>query len=121
MIKGIGIDMVEIDRIKQSIKRQPRFVQRILTENEYQRCLALQEQRQAEFAAGRFAAKEAFAKAAGTGIGALSFQDMEILASENGAPLMTAKGYETCRIWVSITHSRSHAVAQVVLEEDGRE
>lgn len=52
MIKGIGIDMVEIDRIKQSIKRQPRFVQRILTENEYQRCLALQEQRQAEFAAG---------------------------------------------------------------------
>ncbi|WP_027956790.1 holo-ACP synthase [Halobacillus kuroshimensis] len=121
MIRGIGIDMVEIDRIKQSIKRQPRFVQRILTENEYQRCHNLKEQRQAEFAAGRFAAKEAFSKAAGTGIGALGFQDMEILPTENGAPQMTAKGFESCRIWVSITHSRTHAVAQVVLEESGRE
>ncbi|ELK48675.1 holo-ACP synthase [Halobacillus sp. BAB-2008] len=84
MIEGIGIDIIELDRINQSIKRNPRFVQRILTENEYQRYEMLNEGRRVEFLAGRFAAKEACAKALGTGIGKTGFQDIEISSAETG-------------------------------------
>ncbi|WP_079477090.1 holo-ACP synthase [Halobacillus salinus] len=116
MIKGIGIDLIELDRINQSIKRSSRFVQRILTPLEQERYRQLNEKRQTEFVAGRFAAKEAFAKAVGTGIGTLSFQDIEILPGELGAPMMRVKGYEEYKIWVSISHSTTQAIAQVVLE-----
>ncbi|HEY4579205.1 MAG TPA: holo-ACP synthase, partial [Savagea sp.] len=67
-----------------------------------------------EFLAGRFAAKEAFAKATGRGIGKLSFQDIEILNKTNGAPEMKVHDYEG-NIFVSISHSEAYAVAQVVL------
>ncbi|WP_226585446.1 holo-ACP synthase [Halobacillus litoralis] len=117
MIKGIGVDMVELSRIKQSIKRNPRFVQRILTDREYKRFLELKEKRQVEYLAGRFAVKEAFAKAAGTGIGKLGFRDIEVLSNETGAPELTSKGYEHLKVWVSISHSEDHAIAQVVLEQ----
>lgn len=116
MIKGIGVDIIELSRIKQSIKRNPRFVQRILTEREHQRYEALSEGRKVEYLAGRFAAKEAFAKAAGTGIGKLGFHDIEILSNETGAPAITATGYENLLVWVSISHSTDYAIAQVVLE-----
>ncbi|WP_101846609.1 holo-ACP synthase [Halobacillus sp. Marseille-P3879] len=117
MIKGIGIDLIELDRIKQSIKRNDRFVQRILTKEEHGRYEQLNEHRKIEFLAGRFAAKEAFAKAAGTGIGTLSFQDIEVLPGENGAPYIKAAAYSGLSIWVAITHSEQYAVAQVILEE----
>ncbi|KHE66902.1 4'-phosphopantetheinyl transferase [Halobacillus sp. BBL2006] len=117
MIKGIGIDMVEMDRIKQSIKRNPRFVQRILTRAEHLRFNELSEQRQIEYLSGRFAAKEAAGKAMGTGIGQLSFQDIEVLSTESGAPEMKVKGYDQLKTWISISHSSDHAIAQVVLEE----
>ncbi len=118
MIKGIGVDIIELDRIKQSIKRKERFVQRILTEHEQERYQMLNEKRQVEYLAGRFAAKEAFAKATGTGIGKVGFRNVEVLSDEKtGAPKMKGKGYENYRIWVSISHSTDHAIAQVVLEE----
>ncbi|MCA1012935.1 holo-ACP synthase [Halobacillus halophilus] len=117
MIRGIGIDIIEMDRIKQSIKRKPRFIQRILTDGEYQRFKELNERRQTEYAAGRFAAKEALAKSLGTGIGALSFQHIEVLSNGKGAPSMKVQGFENLHIWLSISHSTTHAVAQVVLEE----
>ncbi|MYL73032.1 holo-ACP synthase [Halobacillus litoralis] len=118
MIKGIGVDIIELDRIKQSIKRRERFVQRILTEEEHLRYKTLNEKRKVEYLAGRFAAKEAFAKATGTGIGKLGFHDVEILSNETtGAPVMRAKGYDCYQVWVSISHSSEHAIAQVVLEE----
>ncbi|WP_181350155.1 holo-ACP synthase [Thalassobacillus sp. CUG 92003] len=117
MIKGIGVDVIEIDRINQSIKRNDRFLQRILTEAEQQKAADLSERRQAEYVAGRFAAKEAFAKAVGTGIGALQFTDIEIITDLNGAPRMTAAGYEDQLIWVSISHSKDVAIAQVIIEE----
>lgn len=117
MITGIGIDIIEIDRIKQSIKRKPRFIQRILTELEYDKFLTLNERRQAEYLAGRFAAKEAVAKSLGKGIGTLSFQHIEITSDPHGAPEVKVQGYETMRIWLSISHSAEYAVAQVVLEE----
>ncbi|MCA0972797.1 holo-ACP synthase [Halobacillus litoralis] len=116
MIKGIGIDLIELDRINQSIKRSSRFVQRILTPKEQERFHTLKEKRQTEFVAGRFAAKEAFAKSVGTGIGTISFQDIEILPDELGAPTMRVRGFEEYKIWVSISHSSTQAVAQVVVE-----
>ncbi|MCP3029245.1 holo-ACP synthase [Halobacillus sp. A5] len=117
MIKGIGIDLIELDRIKQSIKRNPRFVQRILTKEERNYYERLNDRRQIEFLAGRFAAKEAFAKAAGTGIGTISFQDIEVLPDQKGAPHIKVSSYSELSIWVAITHSEQYAVAQVILEE----
>lgn len=120
MITGIGLDLIELDRISESVKKNPRFIQRILTENELEIYNQLKsDRRKVEFLSGRFAAKEAFSKAVGVGIGKLSFQHIEILSNRNGAPVLTAKGFELERIFVSITHSKQFAAAQVVIEELG--
>lgn len=116
LIKGIGLDVIELKRIKRSIEKNNRIIGRILTPQEQQAFHQLNgEHRQIEYLAGRFAAKEAFAKAAGTGIGALSFQHIEVLANDKGAPQLTAQGFETEQIFISITHSREFAAAQVII------
>lgn len=118
MIKGIGIDLIELERIKKSLEKGNRLTTRILTRKEQNVFYELRsEQRRIEFLAGRFAAKEAFAKATGQGIGKLSFQDIEVLAEKNGAPIMKVKGYEAFNIFMSITHSDHYAAAQVVIEK----
>ncbi|WP_077324384.1 holo-ACP synthase [Virgibacillus siamensis] len=119
MIKGIGIDIIELDRIQKALANNNRFADRILTGTEQANGFdrITNPHRKTEFLAGRFAAKEAFAKACGRGIGELSFHDMEVAADEFGAPSMKVGGYEECRIHLSITHSRDYAVAQVVIEE----
>lgn len=118
MIKGIGIDLIELDRIKQSMEKDERLANRILTDKEK---LVFNEKqsinRKTEYLAGRFAAKEAFSKAVGSGIGKLSFQHIEVLADEKGAPFLIAKGYESYRVFISITHTKQYAAAQVVIEE----
>lgn len=112
------MDLIELDRIKTSMEKNKKIADRILTKKEKEVFLQLQNNhRKAEFLAGRFAAKEAFAKAAGTGIGKLSFQHIEILPGVFGAPEIRAKGYESVNIFVSITHSREYAAAQVVMED----
>ncbi|QKY71205.1 holo-ACP synthase [Lentibacillus sp. CBA3610] len=119
MIKGIGIDIIELNRIHDSIQRHDkRLADRILTHAE-KACFETltNERRRVEYLAGRFAAKEAFSKAAGSGIGKLSFKNMEIMSDTYGAPKMNVAGYEDRRIFISITHSKDYAVAQVVLEE----
>ncbi|AIF42381.1 holo-ACP synthase [Virgibacillus sp. SK37] len=119
MIEGIGIDLVEIQRIKDSFRKNGRFAHRILTENEQIHFQKLPtEKRKMEFLAGRFAGKEAFAKATGTGIGKLSFQDIEITTDENGAPYIKVKGYEAKKIFISISHSEAYATAQVIIEAE---
>jgi holo-[acyl-carrier protein] synthase len=60
MIKGIGIDIIELSRIEEIVTRQKKLVDRILTENEKQTFVHLPERRKIEFLAGRFAAKEAY-------------------------------------------------------------
>jgi|SRR5699024_2771702 len=118
MIAGIGLDLIELSRIEQSVKKNEKIVSRILTHKEkeiFDRFSS--ERRKLEFLAGRFAAKEAFAKAAGVGIGRLSFQHIEVLTNEGGAPFITVKGYEDERIFISITHSETYAAAQVVIEK----
>ncbi|HLQ96977.1 MAG TPA: holo-ACP synthase [Pseudogracilibacillus sp.] len=118
MIKGIGIDIIELDRIQHSLRKSDRFIKRILTKDEQKAFLSLQkEYRQVEYAAGRFAAKEAFAKAVGSGIGSLSFQDIEIMQKTNGKPSLQAIGYESEHVFLSISHSKTYAVAQVIIEE----
>lgn len=115
MIKGIGIDIIELSRVEELIKRQQKFVDRVLTDNEKQRFAELSAVRRTEFLAGRFAAKEAYAKAVGTGIGKeLSFLDIEIETDEFGKPFI-AKPMVNAH--VSISHSRDYCVAQVVIEE----
>ncbi|MDR0922115.1 MAG: holo-ACP synthase [Lactobacillales bacterium] len=116
MIKGIGIDIVDIDRIAKILENKPRFARRILTENEYHRFEELSGRRQAEFLAGRFACKEAFSKAWGTGIGKVGLQDIEVLNNEFGAPVMTFSPH-VGKVFVSISHTDTLATAQVLLEE----
>ncbi|GEN32317.1 holo-[acyl-carrier protein] synthase [Cerasibacillus quisquiliarum] len=115
MIKGIGIDLIELDRIYKHIDNQ-QFIARILTKKEQQIYHTLQSStRKTEFLAGRFAAKEAFAKAVGTGIGTLSFKDIEVLSNESGAPFIHVKGYHDEKIFISISHSQTYAIAQVII------
>ncbi len=126
MILGIGIDIIEIERVRKLAEKQS-FIQRILTPKE-QECLPLQhEQRRMEHIAGRFAAKEAASKALGTGIGKeVSFQDIEILSERNGRPHLHIRQEVLQRLFpdsreiavhLSISHSHHYAVAQVVVEQ----
>lgn len=88
MIFGIGTDIVEVARIEDSLARfGDAFAQRILNEREW---LAFsQSQTQARFLAKRFAAKEAFAKALGTGLRApATFQNIEVTHDDMGKPML---------------------------------
>ncbi|WP_018664765.1 holo-ACP synthase [Heyndrickxia acidiproducens] len=115
MIKGIGIDIVELERMKKIYERQPRFPKRVLTDAEYKTFNSLIGQRKIEFLSGRFAAKEAFSKALGTGIGSeCSFQDIEIEKDGKGRPYFSKPAGEAFHL--SITHSREYAFAQVIIE-----
>jgi holo-[acyl-carrier protein] synthase len=116
MIKGIGIDIIELSRIQEILNRQKRFVDRVLTTNERLKFEELSAARKVEFLAGRFAAKEAYSKANGTGIGEdLSFLDIEIGNDHTGKPVITKP---KALAHLSISHSRDYAVAQVIIEED---
>jgi holo-[acyl-carrier protein] synthase len=116
MILGTGIDIVELDRIKTIIERQPKFIQRILTDREQMVFEKLTGGRKIEFLAGRFAAKEAFSKACGTGIGPeLSFLDIEIQTNAKGKPEIVSPVKEG--VHLSISHSRDYAIAQVIIEK----
>lgn len=112
-----GVDIVEIERFdKQSPQIRGRFFRRVFTARE----LALIKTNAS--AAGRFAAKEAVAKVLGCGIGAVSWQDIEILSGPSGEPTLILHGEaETIandlqlQDWsVSISHSKSHAIGFAV-------
>lgn len=116
MIEGIGIDIVELERIRELIERQKRIIDRVLTPAEKDKYVTLSEQRKVEYLAGRFAAKEAFSKAFGTGIGKnLSFLDIEIHSDGLGKPVIIKPFSEG--VHLSISHSQHYAVAQVVIEK----
>src|SRR5512140_1422235 len=92
MIRGTGIDIIEVARIQASHERfGERFLNRILHPNEIHYCLSYKVP--APFLAARFAAKEAISKAFGTGIGAqLGWQDMEVGRKETGEPFVILHG-----------------------------
>ncbi|KAA9300590.1 MULTISPECIES: holo-ACP synthase [Aerococcus] len=119
MIIGIGTDLVEIKRIDQAREKQgDRFVHRVLTAEElacYQGFSS--PKRQAEFLAGRWAAKEACAKAWGSGISKqLSFQDMCILSNKSGQPQLFCLKIPYA-IHLSISHTDRYASAYVIIEQ----
>jgi holo-[acyl-carrier protein] synthase len=127
MIVGSGIDLVEIDRIQNSLDRfGERFLDRIFTAGEKRYCLS--KKNAAESLAARFAAKEAGAKALGTGISrGVAWLEIEVVREPGGRPAIAfhgraaeyAKRIGVRNMALSLTHSRSTAMASVVLE-DGR-
>lgn len=116
MIVGIGLDVVEIERIEKAYIRRNSFADRVLTEKELELFDGLTGKRKIEFLAGRFSVKEAFSKALGTGIGKITFLDIEVLPNELGKPICTKYPFEG-NVWVSISHTDSLAIAQVILEK----
>ncbi|MHC5269158.1 holo-ACP synthase [Enterococcus sp. LJL98] len=117
MIRGIGIDAVELHRMKKIIEEKPKMIARVLTNREKDLFDQLPLKRQIEFLAGRFACKEAFSKAWGTGIGKVTFQEIEVLVNEKGAPIVTKSPFTQGNVFVSITHTNELAFAQIILEE----
>ncbi|MBP2624022.1 holo-ACP synthase [Streptococcus oricebi] len=116
MIKGHGIDIEELSSIQRAYEKNPRFAAKVLTSAELERFESLKGQRKIEYLAGRWSAKEAFAKAWGTGIGKLRFQDLEILTNQAGAPVFTRSPHEG-PLHVSLSHTGDLVMASVILEE----
>ena len=124
MIYGIGTGIVSIERVQSILnKNRDRFINRVLTEHE--RALFANKADSAAFCAKRFAAKEAFSKALGTGIGrVVSFQDLTVRSNENGKPYFMPS--EKLRLYLkdkdiqqghlSISDESQNALAFVVLE-----
>lgn len=124
MIISIGIDIIEVARVREVLLRTPRFGERVYTERERAYC----ESRGAVAAqhyAARFAAKEAALKALGTGwSGGVAWQDIEIGSLDGGAPLLIFTGrvrelYEqsgATAAHLSMSHTTEHAIAEVILE-----
>jgi holo-[acyl-carrier protein] synthase len=127
MIVGSGIDLVEIKRIHHSIERYgQRFLDRVYTAAEQAYCL--HKRKSAESFAARFAAKEAGAKALGTGISqGVNWLEIEVARQPGGRPTLRFHGRAAefaarlgaARAALSITHTAELAMASVVLE-DGR-
>lgn len=116
MITGIGIDIIDLDHMRAVCQKQPRIHERILTAEELEVYEVRSEKRKLEFLAGRFAAKEAFSKAMGTGIGkTVTFQNISIVNNEKGQPIVAQSPFEG-NVFVSISHSKNAAVAQIILE-----
>lgn len=124
MILGLGIDVVETDRIDAALKRHgERFESKVLTGNEIADCRERADRAQA--VSGRFAAKEACLKALGTGWSqGLGFRQVEVVRDATGRPTLRLDGAAAARaaslgvrgIHVSLTHDRGIAAAVVVLE-----
>ena len=122
MIIGVGIDIIEIRRIKNAIESNGRFLEKIFTssELEYLKSRNLRP----EYVAGRFAAKEAVAKALGTGFRGFDFKDIEIDRTTLGKPIVILKGKAKLiakkegqyNIHLSISHGEDSAVAYAILE-----
>ena len=124
MVVGIGVDIVEVERIRGIVERQgDRFLRRVFSDEELRYCrrCAHPEQRLAT----RFAAKEAVLKALGVGWSkGTRFRDVEVRANELGAPsvelhgraLEISRSLGVERLHVSLSHDTRYAVAQVVAE-----
>ena len=123
MIIGIGTDIVRIDRIDRSLSRLgDAFARRILTDYEWSQWQ--ERSSSAAWLAKRFAAKEAVAKAFGTGIGKLSFQHIEVRNNAAGTPELLLYGFalelqqQRAVKWlhISLSDEQDNAIAFVVLE-----
>jgi len=124
MIVGIGVDVVDIRRLRRALERQgERFMRRIYTAGEQEYCRAHRDP--APYFAARFAAKEALFKALGTGWAqGVTWLDAEIRNNDQGAPWLALRGrteeasreLSVQKIHLSLSHSEGAAVALVILE-----
>lgn len=105
-----GTDIIEIERIKSAFNKYKNFAGRIFTEDEIRRFA--ENGCRFEILAGMFAAKEAFSKYLGTGIGKTAFRDIEVCHNANGSPYIRLRGVKSDAS-VSISHCRKYAVAFV--------
>ncbi|MEO6390655.1 MAG: holo-ACP synthase [Pyrinomonadaceae bacterium] len=123
MIISTGIDIIEVARIREALKRTARFVDRVFTPDERAYCDS--RGGAAQHYAARFAAKEAALKALGTGwSGGISWHDVEVMSRENGAPYLVLSGgalevfhrLTGRHLHLSMSHTNEHAIAQVIIE-----
>jgi holo-[acyl-carrier protein] synthase len=124
VIISIGIDIIEVARIREVLLRTPRFADRVFTAAERTYCDSRGVVAAQHYAA-RFAAKEAALKALQTGWrGGISWQDVEISSRESGAPYLIFRGevlsvfekFRATATHLSMSHTSEHAIAQVILE-----
>ena len=113
---GVGIDLLEIERLERALERRPRLAERLFTDAE--RAYAAERARPGQHLAARFCAKEAVAKA--LGLGAWNFRDVEVIQVTeqpevrlSGAAAARAESLDV-RVVISLTHSRGHAAAVAV-------
>jgi holo-[acyl-carrier protein] synthase len=124
VIISIGIDIIEVARVREALARTPRFAERVFTAAERAYCDGRGAVAAQHYAA-RFAAKEAALKALQTGWrGGISWQDVEIASRNTGAPYLILHGpvqelFEksgATAAHLSMSHTNEHAIAEVVLE-----
>lgn len=123
MILGLGVDIVEVQRIRSALKNAERMVNRVFTAEEIRYCS--DRKKKFQHFAGRFAAKEAALKALGTGWQrGITWKDVEVSSNKLGKPELTFHG-KAKRIFqelgarqtqLSITHAQEYALAVVILE-----
>lgn len=122
MIRGSGIDIIEIDRIRNAINKNNRFIERIFTENEI--LYIESKNNSANTIAGLFAAKEAVSKALGSGISGFKWTDIEVYSESSGKPSIRlykkakeqAEKKGISNIYISISHSKNDAIAFAIAE-----
>ncbi len=115
MVKGIGIDIIEVERVKKIAEKNLKFLERIFTSREVSYCL--KKRNKYQHLAARFAAKEAFFKAIGRRI---NWKDVELFNLPSGKPQLKIRSKEKfsfVEAYVSISHLKEYAVAMVILEE----
>jgi len=124
VIKGIGVDIVEVYRIREALERTGGFEQKVFTAAESDYCRSKGVKAIESFAA-RYAAKEAFFKALGTGWrGELAWTEIEVVSDELGAPRVNTTGEssrlisekEITNIHLSLSHTGDNAIAMVIFE-----
>jgi len=122
MVKGIGVDIIEIGRVRRSIERLgERFLEKVYTPREISYCDA--KAHRFQHYAARFAAKEALSKALSTGwAGEFRWKDVEVMNEPSGQPRFFIHGTLGDRlagtsIMLSMSHSDSHVVAMVLIQE----
>src|SRR5882724_8528931 len=125
MIVAIGIDIIEVKRVREVLVRTPRFAERVFTAAERAYCDGRGAVAAQHYAA-RFAAKEAALKAFQTGWrGGISWQDVEIAARDSGAPYLIFYGpvqelfkkSGATSVHLALSHTSEHAIAEVILEK----
>jgi holo-[acyl-carrier protein] synthase len=116
MIKGIGCDIISIERVGSLLNQYgDRFRKKIFTQYEISK--EPQGNTSVAYYAKRLAAKEAFAKALGWGIGSeISFTDIEIANNERGAPFIICKKISHIKIHLSLSDEKQFAIAYVIVE-----